>query len=304
MKPMLAKLWHDKPFTKKGWISERKLDGERCIASINKKVRLHSRNEKNITKKYPEIAQALERTNIRNCILDGEIVAFDGSLTSFATLQPRVQVKNPSEQLKKNVPVYYYIFDITKKDGKQLEHKKLSTRKQQLKALIDYKDPLRYVTHRLDGKKYFHHACKKGWEGIIAKKGSSTYEHKRSSNWLKFKCISQQEFVICGYTDPKGERQGFGALLLGYYDDDTLKYAGKVGTGFSDEFLTSFSKKLQNIERKTSPFDEDIKEHAHWVSPHYVGEIAFTEWTDDKRLRHPRFKGLRTDKKAKEVVRE
>jgi len=161
------------------------------------------------------------------------------------------------------------------------------------------------VHRNRDGESYFKEACKKGWEGVIAKRAASEYQHKRSADWLKFKCAEGQELVIGGFTAPKGSRIGFGALLVGYYEDGALHYAGKVGTGFDDEFLAEFRKRLDRLARKTSPFAEQIGEKdVTWVSPELVGEFGFTEWTRSGKLRHPRFLGLRWDKAPEEVVRE
>lgn len=156
------------------------------------------------------------------------------------------------------------------------------------------------------GEEYFNEACQKSWEGLIAKRVSSPYVHKRSSHWRKFRCSNQQEFIIGGYTDPEGERIGFGALLIGYYEDDKLCYAGKVGTGFDDETLRRLHEQLSAIERKTPPFDDEDLPHkgVHWVSPELVGQIAFTEWTQENKLRHPRYLGLRRDKEPEAVVKE
>jgi uncharacterized membrane protein HdeD (DUF308 family) len=144
-----------------------------------------------------------------------------------------------------------------------------------------FSDPIRYLTHRREnGLEYHKEACEKGWEGVIAKKSDSNYIHSRSTDWLKFKCVNQQEFVIGGFTDPEGERIGFGALLIGYYKNDELRYAGRVGTGYDYDFLESFSKKLEEIERDDPPFSDfsKDKESIHWVEPKYVGEVSFTEW--------------------------
>ncbi|MFZ0453425.1 MAG: hypothetical protein WCE54_10815 [Ignavibacteriaceae bacterium] len=145
----------------------------------------------------------------------------------------------------------------------------------------------------------------KKWEGLIAKKADREYKSGRASDWLKFKCSKRQEFIIIGYSDPKGERIGFGALLIGYYEKDKLKYAGKVGTGFEDDMLKFLSRKLTSIERKTSPLKEEVKEkNVHWVKPELVGEVGYTEWTGDGKLRHPRFLGLRRNKNPDKVIRE
>ncbi|MDX1381762.1 MAG: hypothetical protein R3233_11605, partial [Xanthomonadales bacterium] len=149
-------------------------------------------------------------------------------------------------------------------------------------------------------------ACEKGWEGLIAKRAGSSYQRSRSRDWLKFKCTARQELVIGGYTEPKGSRKGFGALLVGYYEQDKLRPAGRVGTGFDDELLQELHERLQALERKTAPFEPAPEggDDVHWVRPDLVAEIGFTEWTGDGRLRHPRFLGLRPDKAAEDVVRE
>jgi bifunctional non-homologous end joining protein LigD len=166
---------------------------------------------------------------------------------------------------------------------------------------------MRFTPHRnADGERYFDEACRKGWEGLIAKRADSAYAHRRSTDWLKFKCVKRQELVIGGYTDPKGKRTGFGALLVGYYEQGRLRYAGRIGTGYDDATLERLAARLAGLERRSRPFaDEDIPERGvHWVTPKLVAEAAFTEWTEDGRLRHPRFLGLRADKAPEEVGRE
>jgi ATP-dependent DNA ligase len=166
---------------------------------------------------------------------------------------------------------------------------------------------LRWTPHRNDdGLQYFRTACRKGWEGLIAKHAGSEYVHGRSKKWLKFKCVMQQEFVIGGFTEPHGERIGLGALLLGFYRDGGLVYAGKVGTGFDDETLEDLRHRLDQIERETSPYDQGdpASDGVHFVSPNLVCEVRFTEWTDGDKLRHPRYKGLRRDKEPEDVHKE
>ena len=300
--PMLAKLSHE-IVSGKEWIFERKLDGERCIAvKDNGSVTLYSRNEKEIDEHYPEIVEALESSGPETYIVDGEIVVFEGDVTSFSLLQNRMH----SEPVR-SIPVYYYLFDILHFDGKDTEDKPLRKRKKLLKKKLDFKDPLRFTPHRnRSGEKYLTEACDKGWEGLIAKKAESTYSHSRSSSWLKQKCGKRQEFVLFGFTDPEGERIGFGALLIGYYRDDALVYAGKVGTGYDHKTLERLRKKMDRLEREEPAVTgEDLPgKGVHWIEPELVGEVGFTEWTDDGKLRHPRFLGLREDKEPEEVVRE
>lgn len=304
--PMKARLTHDY-FSDPNWIFERKLDGQRLLASKDgQEVRLYSRNRKKNNGRFPEIVEAIAGLSVEKCLLDGEIVAFEGAQTSFSRLQPRMQVNDPEKARASGVDVYFYVFDVMHLDGYNCEALPLRTRKSVLQQSVVFDDPLRFTEHRNeDGEEYLKEACRRRWEGLIAKDARSKYRHTRSSSWLKFKCSNQQEFVIGGYSDPEGSRKGFGALLLGYYEDDRLCYAGKVGTGFSDRLLEDLRTRMNELERKTSPFDDDVTErNAHWITPELVGEIAFTEWTADGKLRHPRFLGLREDKEASEVVRE
>jgi DNA ligase D-like protein (predicted ligase) len=304
--PMLATLTHDY-FSDANWIYERKLDGERCIArSDDSSITLISRNHKDISISYPEVRDALAMQDAPTFLVDGEIVAFEEGLSSFSALQGRMHVKDETEARSADILVFYYLFDVLHIDGYDVTSLALRTRKSLLRRLFSYKDPLRYTQHRNEeGLAYYEEACSKGWEGIIAKDARSTYVQTRSRKWLKFKCIHQQEFVIGGYTEPKGERTGFGALLIGYYDDDALRYAGKVGTGFDDDLLESLGSRLASLERSASPFSDDVDESgAHWVEPKLVGEVGFTEWTGHGKLRHPRFLGLRRDKSPRDVVRE
>jgi DNA ligase D-like protein (predicted ligase) len=303
---MLAILTQER-FSREGWIFEPKLDGERCLAfKQGNEVRLMSRNRKLINNSYPELVDALLEQSSHDFIVDGEVVAFDGSVSSFQRLQGRMQLRNVDEARHSSIVVYYYLFDLLYLDGYDIRDLELRYRKQLLHQVLAFKDPLRFTPHIYKkGEAYYKEACEKDWEGVIAKRADSTYVSVRSRDWLKFKRVNEQEFVIGGYTDPEGQRIGFGALLIGYYDGDRLVYAGKVGTGYDEELLRRLSKELMGIQRDTSPFSGDIKEKAvHWVSPKLVAEVGFTEWTRDGMLRHPRFLGLRRDKPAKEVIRE
>ena len=306
--PMLATLT-DERFSSEDWLFERKLDGERCLVFRDgRSARLFSRNRERLDDTYPELAEALERQPEARFIVDGEIVAFSGGTTSFARLQDRMRITDPNEARRSNVRVYFYVFDLLHLDGYDTTGLALRTRKALLRELLDFDGPLRYTAHRnTEGERYYEAACDKGWEGVIAKKADSPYVHSRSRNWLKFKCVHEQELVIAGYTDPQGEREAFGALLLGYYEDDALRYAGKVGTGFDEKTLKELGKQLVDRERDDCPFadgDEIGGKGVHWVDPELVAQIGFTEWTEDHRLRHPRYLGLRRDKQPREVVRE
>ena len=255
-KPMLATLTKDY-FSNEDWIFERKFDGERCLIFKNKDhVFLKSRNNKSLDSTYPELKTAAQEFKVDQIILDGEVVAFQGKQTSFEKLQARLGLKNSQKALQTGVKVYMYVFDILYLNGYDLTSLPLKIRKSILKNCITFKDPIRYTVHQNNfGIKFFKIACKKHWEGLIAKKYDAPYVHFRSPNWLKFKCIQNQELVIGGYTLPEKSRIGFGSLLLGYYKNKKLIYAGKVGTGFSDEFLKTFYAKLKKISTFHKYFD-------------------------------------------------
>ena len=304
--PMLATLTHE-PFSDSDWIYERKLDGVRCLVfRKGRKARILSRNKKNMNAVWPELVDALEREACDDFIADGEIVAFEGERTSFSKLQNRIGLRKASEARMKETPVYLYLFDLLHLDGHDTTKLPLRARKALLKHALSFEGRLRYTPHRNEhGESYLEEACGKGWEGLIAKDADAPYAHSRSRKWLKFKCVNRQELVIGGYTDPRGSRKGFGALLVGYYEDGDLHYAGKVGTGYDDETLEKLSARLERLEREQSPFAGAVHEKGvHFVRPELVGEFGFTEWTKDGKLRHPRFVGLRTDKEAKQVRRE
>lgn len=304
---MLATLSHEQ-FSDPDWIYERKLDGERCLVfRKNKKIRLLSRNKKQINHTYPDLVDSLLKQKPSDFVIDGEIVAFEGNKTSFARLQNRMHLQSEEEARRSSVKVDFYLFDMMHLEGYDITKVSLRARKHLLRNSISFDDPIRFTAHKNGkGEAFFKDACKKGWEGLIAKKASAAYAHGRSKNWLKFKCINQQEFVIAGFTDPEGERIGFGALLIGYYKNDNLKYAGKVGTGYDDDTLEEMSNRLKKIEQKEAPFSQvDFStKGVHWVKPKFVAEVGFSEWTEDGKLRHPRYLGLRRDKKPKNVVRE
>lgn len=308
IKPMLATLLDNIPFTDKNWIFERKLDGERCFTyKKGKTVILKSRNNKILNKSYPEIVKTVEKLYLPNCILDGEIVALKNGITSFSLLQQRFGTDETKKIITSKIPIYYYVFDILYCDGYLVTHLPLITRKRLLKYLIPFKGKLRYVTHKnTKGEVYLKQACKDEWEGLIAKKRGSTYVSKRSTSWLKLKCVNEQELVIGGYTDSTNPDHNFGALLLGYYEKGKLKYAGKVGTGFDEKILKELGNKLKKSEVKKNPFHnyDESTQGVHWVKPTLVCEVKFTEWTTTNKLRHPSYLGLRNDKAAKEVKKE
>jgi bifunctional non-homologous end joining protein LigD len=304
--PMLATLT-DHYFSSHDWIYERKLDGERVIGvRVGRSAKLYSRSQQTIDGAYPEIVDALGLQQAEDFTVDGEVVAFDGTTTSFSRLQRRMQTRDPERARRSGVAVYYYIFDVLHVAGYDVTGVPLRSRKRLLRALLAYADPLRLTSHRnTEGERFYAEACRKRWEGLVAKRADSTYAHVRSPDWLKFKCVNGQEFVVGGYTDPVGSRKEFGALLIGYYDGDDLRYAGKVGTGFDDRTLRDLGRRLRRLDRRDSPFVDGVPgRNVHWVKPQLVCEAGFTEWTGGGRLRHPRFLGLRRDKRPREVVRE
>lgn len=291
----------DAPFADPAWLFERKLDGIRCVAvRAGDGVRLLSRNDLSLNARYPELVAALEAEPCREFAVDGEIVAFEGSRTSFARLAQRGQ---------RPVPVFLYLFDLVWLEGFDLRELPLRTRKRLLRRALSFRDGVRWTPHRNGaGEELFARAQRLGWEGVIAKRADSRYSDRRSRDWLKIKADQGQELVVGGYTPPKGSRTDLGALLLGVYEDGgVLRYAGKVGTGFDRETLRELAARMAPLRRDDPPFAdaETIRERGvTWVEPRLVAQIGFTEWTRDGRLRHPRFLGLRDDKPAREVVRE
>lgn len=305
--PMLATLTSDR-FSDAAWIYERKFDGERCIAYRDgDALRLLSRNKKTLNATYPEVADALAAEPAHRFIVDGEIVAMERGETSFERLQQRMQITNADEARDSGVAVRFYVFDLLYLNGFDTTRLPLRDRKRVLRSAFTFFDPVRLTTHRDgDGVAYYRQACRRGWEGIIAKRADSAYQGRRSPDWLKFKCVNQQELVVGGWTEPAGSRTDFGALLVGYYDDGNLVYAGKVGTGYDEPTLHALGEKLHALGRNSSPFarGKPPSRGTHWVQPELVVEVGFSEWTRAGRLRHPRYVGLRTDKAARQVVRE
>lgn len=310
IQPMLATLTNNY-FSDNNWLYEHKFDGERCLAfKKNGIVHLMSRNKKNMNNAYPELVTAIENQSADNFVIDGEIVAVTkAGISDFELLQGRINLRNSADiaEKQKSVRIAYCIFDLMYVDGYEISELPLSTRKELLRELLDYNKLLIYTKHTMgDGINFFKKACKLHWEGLIAKRIDSTYVGTRSTNWLKFKCIMKQELIICGYTDPKKSRAYFGALLVGYYKNKKLIFAGKVGTGFSEAVLDMLGKKLQKIEIQKCPFStyDDSLQGIHWVKPILVAEFEFAQWTKANRLRVGRYKGLRDDKDAKNVVKE
>ncbi len=320
LSPMLSVLAGTKapPAEKlEGWLFEPKLDGQRCI-SLRKGgvVRLLSRNGKNLNGNYPELLPVLLEQPAKDFIVDGEVVSFKKGRPSFEQLQPRMQISDPQKSLHSGIKVFYYIFDLLYMEGRDLMALPLWIRKGMLKNTFSWGGLLLYTGHSMDGQALFRRQCRKGMEGIMAKRAQSPYVQRRSSDWQKFKCAASQEFIICGYTDSSGKRpcgKGrswalFGALLLGYYEGGSLAYCGKVGTGFDERTKKDLYGKLSTLATDTSPLTAAsvmaLQKGVHWVRPRLVCEIAFSEWTRDGLLRHPSFKGLRYDKRPEEVRKE
>lgn len=305
--PMLATLSHEY-FSHPEWIFECKFDGQRCLAycDLNGKISLYSRNKKILNDVYPELVIALKQSSHKTFILDGEIITLDHKgVSSFTRLQKRISLTKATESGIKEAPVYFYIFDIQYFDGCDLRQLPLIERKVILRKVIHFNEKILLTDYiKEQGAKFYEDAKKKGWEGIMAKRANSIYTNKRSVDWLKFKCSNGQEFIILGYTEPKGSRVGFGALLIGYYKGDKLCYAGKVGTGFDRALLLDLKQQFISLESSSLPGKQDAKGRVHWLEPKLVCEVRFSEWTKNGKLRHPRYVGLRIDKDAKDIVRE
>jgi bifunctional non-homologous end joining protein LigD len=282
VEPQLATLTKDR-FSDPAWIYERKLDGERILAFRDPDgVRLCTRNQRDVTATFPEIAEALAAQQAGGYVADGEIVAFADGQTSFSQLQQRLGQASPQPSLIGKFPVVYYIFDLLFADGRDIRSRPQRERKRLLSQTLSFGDPLRYTEHRSgDGEEFWRQACRDGWEGLIAKRADAAYESGRTRNWLKFKCLNSQEFVIGGYTDPKGARQWL-ATLRGLHAS------------------------LSRTRRDASPFQlgKPPRPGTHWTEPRLVAQIGFAEWTPDGLLRQPRFEGLRDDKDPAEVIRE
>lgn len=300
VKPMLATLI-DEPFDSAEWLFEVKWDGFRALAFINQgKVHLKSRNGLSFNHKFPEIVEELNKTK-GSVVLDGEIVALDSKGKSHFQLIQNYKQRGGT--------LCYYVFDLLYIDGKDLRDLPLIERKKLLKKFLNkYKfRAIRYSDHILGkGKKFFKAAMKKQLEGIIGKKAESVYQSRRSRDWVKVKTGARQEVVICGFTEPKGSRKNFGALIAGVYDKQGLQYAGHVGGGFDETLLREIKKKLNPLVRKTCPFKTvpKVNSPVTWVKPQLIAEVSFTEWTNDNIMRHPIFQGLRSDKSPKSVKRE
>jgi ATP-dependent DNA ligase len=274
---MAATLTQDR-FTGPDWIFERKFDGIRLIAfKLGSDVKLYSRNR--LPQNIPSVAGAIAKLPAENLILDGEIT-WDRSGA-------------------------YHVFDIVWLGDRDVRFLPLEERRALL-AQLPMQPPLQRVV-ALDDPNPWERASREGWEGVIAKRRGSVYEHRRSPHWLKMKCEASQEFVVGGFTDPQGSRVGLGALLVGYYDQGDFVFAGKIGTGFDTKLLLDLRSRLDAIERPSSPFTKAKglpRLRAHWVHPEMIVQVAFIEWTVHGKLRHPRLLGVRYDKNPSDVIRE
>jgi bifunctional non-homologous end joining protein LigD len=276
VQPMAATLTQER-FTGPEWIFERKVDGIRLLAfRVGGEVRLLSRNR--LSQSCPAVALQVAALPVTEVILDGEL-SWSGT--------------------------DYHVFDVLWLDGGDLRDLPLDERRAVL-ASLPLRPPLRRV-EPVPGPTPWEKACREGWEGVIAKRRDSPYESRRSRHWLKMKCESAQEFVIGGFTDPRGRRAGLGALLVGYFDGPDFVFAGKVGTGFDTRLLLALRERLGTLERPAAAFTRGTglpRSGAHWVEPELVVRVAFIEWTGHEKLRHARLLGLRGDKRAREVGRE
>ena len=268
--PMLATLTEDR-FSDPEWIFERKFDGIRLLAFRDgDRVWLRSRNDLALENRYPEIVDALAAQSCQAFAIDGEVVAFDGRRTSFERLQGRSGIHDAAAARASQIAVYYYVFDLLHLDGNDTTGLPQTWRKRLLRRALTFDDPLRFTTHRVAaGEKMYEQACRRGDEGVVAKRADATYVSGRSPSWLKFKCVRDQEFVVGGYTAPKGSRVALGALLVGYYDGDDFVYAGKVGTGFTEKVLRELRDRLGELTVTQSPFDkgQPKERDANWVRP-------------------------------------
>jgi len=275
--PMAATLTQDR-FTGDDWLFERKFDGIRLLAyKRGSDVKLYSRNR--LLQAIPTIEAAIAAMPVKNLILDGEVTWDRHS--------------------------GYHVFDILWLDGESTTELPLEERRALL-AKLTFKEPLQRVD-LLDDKEPWQRARRQGWEGVIAKRRGSPYEHRRSKHWLKMKIEASQELVVGGFTDPQGARVGLGALLVGYYDGDDFIFAGKIGTGFDTKLLLDLRSRLDALEIPKTPFTIAKglpRLRAHWVRPSIVVQVSFIEWTGNNKLRHPRLIGVRFDKSPREVVRE
>ena len=287
LEPMAATLTEER-FGGSEWLFERKFDGIRLLAyKCGGDVRLYSRNR--LRQNLPPVAAAMARLPVDEIILDGEITWDPPSPDGYGAAGSGG----------------YHVFDILWLNGHNVTSLPLEDRRALLQEL-PLTAPMRRV-ERLDDAEPWERARREGWEGVIAKRRGSPYEHRRSKHWLKMKCEVSQELVVGGFTDPQGARVGLGALLVGYYEGADLVFAGKIGTGFDTKLLLDLRARLDALKTSQTPFTKAVglpRLRAHWVRPEIVVQVGFIEWTGNNKLRHPRLLGVRFDKQARDIVRE
>lgn len=285
LEPMAATLTAQR-FVDPAWIYERKFDGIRMLAyKQGSSVELWSRNRLSLTAAYPNVVRALAALPVKTAIFDGEAVG----------------------AWRREGEADYQVFDVLWLDGQAVVAWPLEQRRTLL-AGVPFRSPVARVAavDPVDDDPPWVRACREGWEGVIAKRLDAPYEHGRSRSWLKMKCEASQELVVGGFTEPEGRRVGLGALLVGYFEGPDLVYAGKVGTGFTENLLLNLRARLDRLRRASPPFarGSGLPRQAHWVEPGLVVQVAFSEWTAHGKLRHPRLVAIRADKAARDVVKE
>ena len=294
VRPMLASLV-PKPFHLAGWVYEEKYDGYRILAyKEGAKVTLLSRNNLDRTATFAAVAGAIGKLRDRTLLLDGEVVAFDAKGVSRFQLMQRGDVEQR-----------FAVFDCISRSARDLRREPLSHRREVLEAVLAKPSAQLLISRRLasNGLSAYDIAKRKGFEGIVAKDNDSPYEERRSRKWLKVKAHQEEEFVIGGFSAPEGSRQHLGALLLGAYHGKDLHFVGKVGTGFTEKTLADLAKKFKPLIVSRAPFvDPPREKNVTWLAPRLVAQVAFQEWTADRKLRQPVFLGLRDDKKPTECI--
>ena len=309
-RPQLATLVKEAP-EGDAWLHEIKYDGYRIGCRVRRgRVTLYSRNGKDWTAAFPEIAAAAQALDSSDALIDGEIaVVLPDGRTSFQALQNMFGAETDAARAS----LVYFVFDLLRIDGERIESEPLEARKRRLQSLVGRPKKtsrIRYSEHVTgSGRAFFEHACQHKLEGIISKRRDQPHRDGRHGDWVKTKCVLRQEFVIGGFTDPEGARVGIGALLVGYYDDaGRLIFSGKVGTGFTQKSSLALRARLNRLEQREPPFatrpEGWLGRNAHWVKPALVAEVMFTEWTSDGKIRHPSFQGLRDDKAPREAKKE
>ena len=287
-----------------GWLHEVKYDGYRIGCRIQRRaVTLWSRRGNDWTRDFPEIVAAAKALKARSAQIDGEIaVLLPDGRTSFQALQKSLAGERQGE-------LVYFVFDLFELDGVDVSREPLEARKEALRRIVPDAGPIRFSRHWAGGGgKVFREACRLGFEGLVSKRRDQAHRAGRSPGWLKSKCVLRQELVIGGFTEPSGSREGIGALLVGLYENDRLRFAGKVGTGFTQASSRALRKRLDSLRTSACPFEPSppgwLGRNARWVQPRLLAEVTFTEWTEGGHIRHPSFQGLREDKPARQVKRE